>query len=81
MVEYIDNGLGAILAMEEDCLEMENMMEDRDYEEWLLDKLKEMQVEEPMVNMVLSEARMTVSDENLENLLYRTEHPYISNKF
>ena len=28
VVEYINNSSGAIMAMEEDCLEMENMMED-----------------------------------------------------
>ena len=53
------NGPEAIIAMEENNIEVENETLDWEFEDRLLEELMEIQVAEFMVDMVIAEARMT----------------------
>ena len=55
-----DYGSELLLDMDDDTREV---MEERDYHDWLLGELREMQVEEQLVDIVFSEAMITNSDD------------------
>ena len=61
VVEDVDDySLELVMDMDDDTWEV---MEERDYHDLILGELREMQVEEHLVDIVFSEARITYSDD------------------